>query len=128
MVREVLMNTSHPVALTHQHDPGSITEAVRAAKKVGGFSVKIEVEARSEEEAEEAAHAGADVIMLDNFDGEGFKVAAKALKTKWTSSGHRHILIEASGGITEESISTYLSPGMMPCCVETGSAILTRRC
>ena len=33
---------------------GSITNAVKKAKSVGGFSLKIEVEARSEEEAEEA--------------------------------------------------------------------------
>lgn len=32
-----------------------------------GFSSKIEVECRSAEEASEAATAGADVVMLDNF-------------------------------------------------------------
>lgn len=33
-----------------------------------GFSTKIEVECRSIEEACQAAQAGADVVMLDNFE------------------------------------------------------------
>ena len=37
---------------------------------VGGFSTKIEVECRSLEEAREAATAGSDVVMLDNFTPE----------------------------------------------------------
>jgi nicotinate-nucleotide pyrophosphorylase (carboxylating) len=37
------------------------------ARTVGGFSAKVEVECRSLEDAEEAAHAGSDVVMLDNF-------------------------------------------------------------
>ena len=34
---------------------------------VGGFSIKIEVECRSVQEAREAATAGCDIVMLDNF-------------------------------------------------------------
>jgi len=34
---------------------------------VCGFSLKIEVECRSSDDACDAAQAGADVIMLDNF-------------------------------------------------------------
>lgn len=33
-----------------------------------GFSSKIEVECRSADEAREAARAGADIVMLDNFN------------------------------------------------------------
>lgn len=35
---------------------------------MSGFSSKIEVECRSAEEGREAARAGADIVMLDNFD------------------------------------------------------------
>lgn len=38
-----------------------------SARSVCGFSSKIEVECGSLEEASEAATAGADVVMLDNF-------------------------------------------------------------
>jgi nicotinate-nucleotide pyrophosphorylase (carboxylating) len=43
---------------------------VAAAKTVGGFCTKIEVECRSVEEGKLAAGPGADVVMLDNFAPE----------------------------------------------------------
>lgn len=45
-------------------------QAVKDAKIVGGFSLKVEVECRSIDEALEAAEAGSDIIMLDNFSAE----------------------------------------------------------
>ena len=45
-------------------------QAVKDAKVVGGFSQKIEVECRSVKDAIEAAEAGSDIIMLDNFAPE----------------------------------------------------------
>ena len=57
---------------------GSITNSVKAALKVGGFSTKIEVECRSLEEAYEAAEAGAHIIMLDNYTPVTIKPDAKA--------------------------------------------------
>ena len=44
-----------------------VLQAVRDARKVCGFSLKIEVECRSVSEACEAADTGADIVMLDNF-------------------------------------------------------------
>jgi nicotinate-nucleotide pyrophosphorylase (carboxylating) len=84
---------------------GSITRAVKAAKAAGGFSVKVEVECQSLEEANEAAEAGADIVMLDNFTGEGVKVAARSLKERW---GGR-VLVEVSGGLTEENVEGFVS-------------------
>jgi nicotinate-nucleotide pyrophosphorylase (carboxylating) len=85
----------------------SISGAVRNARSVGGFAVKIEVECRSETEADEAISAGADVIMLDNFDAQGVHLAAKSLKERWTS---KSFLVEASGGLTEDNCVAYFSP------------------
>lgn len=84
---------------------GSIAEAVKAAKAAGGFAVKVEVECQSEEEADTAIEAGADVVMLDNFTGEGVKIASKSLKDRW---GRGKFLIEVSGGLTEENVSSYV--------------------
>lgn len=87
---------------------GSITRAVHAAKAAGGFSIKVEVECQSEEEADEAVSAGADVIMLDNFKAGEVGRTARRLKEKW--KGEKHFLIEVSGGLTEENIqSGYLT-------------------
>ncbi|KAK9463764.1 Quinolinate phosphoribosyl transferase [Lipomyces oligophaga] len=92
----------------HVWATGSITKAVCAARSVCGFSTKIEVECQSEEEADEAINAGADVIMLDNFEGDGLRVAAQNLKSKWKSSG-KSFLLECSGGLREENIEAYLT-------------------
>jgi nicotinate-nucleotide pyrophosphorylase (carboxylating) len=91
----------------HIWSTGSITSAVQNARDACGFSVKIEVECQSEEEANEAITAGADVIMLDNFTGDELKVAAANIKAKW--AGSRSFLLECSGGLTLNNIKTYLS-------------------
>ncbi|XP_077995633.1 nicotinate-nucleotide pyrophosphorylase [carboxylating]-like [Glandiceps talaboti] len=89
----------------HIWTAGNITQAVKDAKKVGGFSTKIEVECRSVAEATEAASAGSDIIMLDNFEPQAVHEAAKQLKEKFP-----YVIIEASGGITEDTLLNYLGP------------------
>lgn len=98
------MDLSSMIMLKDNHvwSQGSITKAVQKAKAVAGFSLKIEVECRSISEAEEAIAAGADIVMLDNFEPESLKAAARQLK-----AAHPNILIEGSGGITTETITGY---------------------
>jgi nicotinate-nucleotide pyrophosphorylase len=90
--------------------PGSITKAVHAARAVGGFALKVEVECQSEAEADEAIEAGADIVMLDNFDGEGLKTAAASLKGRW--QGKKPVLLECSGGLTEGNVAEYINNGI----------------
>lgn len=45
-------------------------QAVRRARQAADFSLKVEVECSSLKEALQAAEAGADVVMLDNFKPE----------------------------------------------------------
>ena len=101
------LDLSQMVMLKDNHvwAAGSITTAVTTAKRAAGFSAKIEVECRDVGEALEAAVAGADIVMLDNFDPADLKVAAKAVK-----AAHPHVLVEASGGITLDTMASYLSP------------------
>lgn len=87
---------------------GSIPTAVAAAKASGGFAIKVEVECQSEEEANTAIEAGADVVMLDNFTGEGVKVASKNLKDRWGRGSNARALVEVSGGLTEENVQDYV--------------------
>ncbi|KAH6885349.1 Quinolinate phosphoribosyl transferase [Thelonectria olida] len=102
------MDLSSMVMLKDNHvwSRGSITEAVKAAKSVAGFSMKIEVEVQSEAEADEAIEAGADVVMLDNFTGDGVKIAARSLKERW--QGKRHFLLEVSGGLRADNVEPYV--------------------
>lgn len=88
---------------------GSIKKAIEKAKERASFSKKTEVEVSNIEEALEAAKAGADIIMLDNFSPNQIKRAIKQLK-KTGFSGK--VLIEASGGITTENFLGYASTGV----------------
>lgn len=90
----------------HVWSSGSITEAVKRAKSVGGFALKVEVECQSESDADEAIHAGADIVMLDNFKPQDLKVAAKNLKERHG----KHIIVEASGGVVVETLADYFDP------------------
>lgn len=90
----------------HITSTGSITKAVAAAKSVGGFAMKVEVEVSTEEDASEAINAGADIIMLDNFKGAELQEVAKALKDKHPNQNY---LLECSGGLTIHNLSGYLS-------------------
>lgn len=91
----------------HVWSTGSITNAVKAARRVAGFATKIEVEVGTEEEADEAIAAGADVIMLDNFKGAELQATALSIKGKW--AGKKHFLLECSGGLTKANIKEYLT-------------------
>lgn len=100
------LDLSQMVMLKDNHiwSAGSIKAAVKLARKAAGFSQKIEVECQSYEEAEEASAAGADIVMLDNFSPEKLKADAALLK-----NAYPHVLIEASGGITTETMTEYFS-------------------
>ncbi|KAI9179065.1 nicotinate-nucleotide diphosphorylase (carboxylating) [Blastocladiella emersonii ATCC 22665] len=101
------MDLSSMIMLKDNHvwSTGSITRAVKEARSVGGFAIKIEVECQTIEDAEEAIAAGADIVMLDNFDPAPLRTAAASLKAR-----HPHVLIEGSGGITEDTVVSYFSP------------------
>ncbi|XP_029462657.1 nicotinate-nucleotide pyrophosphorylase [carboxylating] [Rhinatrema bivittatum] len=89
----------------HIRCSGSITQAVQDARKVGGFPLKVEVECCSLEEAQEAAQAGADIVMLDNFSPQAVHSVAQALKLEFP-----RLVVEASGGVTEKNVSLFFSP------------------
>lgn len=122
------MDLSAMVMLKDNHvwSRGSITDAVAAAKAVAGFALKIEVEVQSEAEADEAIAAGADVVMLDNFTGDGVRVAARSLKERWR--GKKHFLLEVSGGLKADNVAPYVCHGTSPLSshIAASSALLRR--
>ena len=84
---------------------GNVETAVKKAK-AASFSKKIEVEVTSVTDALKAAEAGADIIMLDNFAPKQIREAIKALKK---AGFFGKILLEISGGITEQNLLEYAS-------------------
>lgn len=93
---------------------GSVRKAVETARKAGGFSIKIEVECRSVQEASEAAESGAEIVMLDNFDPPALEKASRILKKSYP-----HLTIEASGGIRKDTMAEY--------CIDTVDVISLSR-
>lgn len=83
---------------------GGITNAVAKLKAKLGHMTKIEVEVRNLDELREAIDADVDVIMLDNMSPE---LMAEAVKI---TDGRA--LLEASGGITSETIRAVAESGV----------------
>jgi nicotinate-nucleotide pyrophosphorylase (carboxylating) len=83
---------------------GGITEAVARARTTAPFRMGIEVEVESLEGLEEAVRAGADIVMLDNMSPPLMKKAVEM-------AGGR-VLLEASGGISEENIRAIAQTGV----------------
>jgi nicotinate-nucleotide pyrophosphorylase (carboxylating) len=88
---------------------GSIDDAVKKAKKGTSFTKKIEVEVSKPDDVLDAAEAGADIIMLDNFPPKQIVRAVDLLKK---SRFFGKVLLEASGGITAENILKFASTGV----------------
>ena len=87
----------------------SVTEAVLRAREAVSFTKKIEVEVRSLEEAEEAALAGADIIMFDNMAPLEMRRCLAELEERELRKG---FIYEASGGITPENAADYAASGV----------------
>jgi nicotinate-nucleotide pyrophosphorylase (carboxylating) len=82
---------------------GDVKEAIKRAKANASFSKKIEIEVTNLEDALEAAKAGADIVMLDNFSPKQARATGKALRV----AGFSKVLLEVSGGITGENLLEY---------------------
>ncbi len=85
---------------------GSVEKAVKKAKQNASFSKKIEAEVTSVADALKAAEAGADIVMLDNFSPKQVREAVNALKQAGFLG---KVLLEVSGGITEQNLLEYAS-------------------
>lgn len=94
----VLIKDNHIVAA------GSITEAVRAAKRRAPHTLKVEVETETMEQVDEAIAAGADIIMLDNMDNETMRAAVERVAGR--------ALTEASGNMGERDLRSVAETGV----------------
>lgn len=88
----------------HLSAVGGLAKAVELAKKAVGHMVKIEVECETLEQVQEAVECGVDVIMLDNMSVAEMRKAVSYVN-------HRAI-VEASGGITKESLQEVARTGV----------------
>lgn len=82
---------------------GTIDKAVAQAK-LNHPNKSVEVEVESLHELNQAIHAGADIIMLDNFSIEQIKQAVTLT--------HKRAKLEVSGNMTLETLKTYSQAGV----------------
>ncbi len=94
----VLIKDNHIVAA------GGLAEAVARARQLAPHTSAVEVEVQSMEQLEQAIAVRADVIMLDNFSLDGLRAAV--------ARARGHAVLEASGGVTLETITAIAATGV----------------
>jgi nicotinate-nucleotide pyrophosphorylase (carboxylating) len=83
---------------------GGIRQAVARIRAMAHHLTKIEVEAASLEQVNEALAAKVDVIMLDNMNLDQIRKAVQIID--------RRALVEVSGGITQKNIARMAATGV----------------
>ncbi|MCC7887712.1 nicotinate-nucleotide diphosphorylase, partial [Escherichia coli] len=82
---------------------GSVRQAVEKASWLHP-DAPVEVEVENLEELDEALKAGADIIMLDNFETEQMREAVKRTNGK--------ALLEVSGNVTDKTLREFAETGV----------------
>jgi nicotinate-nucleotide pyrophosphorylase (carboxylating) len=98
----VLIKDNHLVALQNEK-PNAIAAAVTRAREQFP-KLKVEVEADTLEQAEQAAEAGADIILLDNMNLIQLRLAVQKVKGRAQT--------EASGGVNPANVHAIAETGV----------------
>lgn len=92
---------------THLKTIENLKIYIQKARKQIPFTAKIEVEAESFDMAKEAFESGADIVMCDNMTPAQVSEVVKFRNEKFA-----HVLLEASGNISLETIESYAKTGV----------------
>jgi len=105
------LSLSHMILIKDNHLKiiGDVSRAVSIAREKASFATKIEVEVETPQQALQAARAGADIVMLDNMSPEQVRETVALLEKEGL---RKHVILEASGGITMENIAEYAAAGV----------------
>ena len=95
---QVMIKDNHLASLE-----GNMAEAIRRARK-NYPDLKIEAEADTIEQAQAAAEAGADIILLDNMSCDELRQAVGLIEGRAKT--------EASGGVTLETVREIAETGV----------------
>lgn len=92
---------------THLKTINNLNDFIKKARVKLPYTTKIEVECDSVDFAKEAMSSGADMIMCDNMSVEEIKEVVTC-----RDEISPHILLEASGNITKDTIKSYANSGV----------------
>lgn len=101
---------------THLKTITDLKEFVKTARKRISWVTKIEIECETFDQVKEAMDAGGDIIMCDNMNPTQIKEVAL-----YRDMYYPHVLLEASGNITAETITGYIDSGVNA--ISSGSII-----
>jgi len=106
------LDLSHMVMIKDNHIAEmGLETAVETFRERVSFATKIEVEAESVDQARRAIEAGADIVLLDNFSPTELHDVVESLADPRDAAPH-NVLLEASGGITVETVAEYAATGV----------------
>jgi len=92
---------------THLRTIDNLEEFIKKARKRISWVTKIEIECESLDQVKDAMNAGGDIIMCDNMSPDLIKDVVK-----FRDENYPHILLEASGNISLETIVEYSKTGV----------------
>jgi nicotinate-nucleotide pyrophosphorylase (carboxylating) len=92
----------------HIISAGGIDQVMNTARKIAPPGVFIQIEVETLDQLRQALDAGAEMVLLDNFDLEQL---SKAVDLANSRDG-RKIILEASGGVTVESVRMIAMTGV----------------
>jgi nicotinate-nucleotide pyrophosphorylase (carboxylating) len=98
----ILIKDNHLVAL-QKEKPNAVAAAIRRAR-IKYPKLKVEVEADTLEQVEQAADAGADIILLDNMNFQQLRRAVKIANGRAKT--------EASGGVNLKTVRAIAKTGV----------------
>ncbi|NPA27638.1 MAG: nicotinate-nucleotide diphosphorylase (carboxylating), partial [Epsilonproteobacteria bacterium] len=94
----------------------NLEEFMREVRRKIPFTAKVEIECEDLEMVKRACKAGADIVMCDNMKLDEIKKAVE-----FRNSYYPHILLEASGNVTLDTIEEIAKSGVDA--ISTGSTI-----
>ncbi len=95
----VLLKDNHLVIVGAE-----LEDAIRRIREKSGHTIKIEIEVDDIDQAERAAAAGADIVMLDNMTPDDGREAVQLVGDLVT--------VEASGGVNLENVREWAESGV----------------
>lgn len=102
----ILIKDNHLAALGNQ--PAAIRTAQGAVRRQAGGSVQLEIEVDNLQQLEEALACRPEIILLDNMTLENLRAAVRRRNLE----GPRKIFLEASGGVTLETVRAIAETGV----------------
>ena len=104
------LNLSEGILIKDNHisSAGSVSDALKTMKR-SNLHLPVELEVDNCDQIQEALIIGVDGFLLDNMSPNSIKEAVSIIRN---SERGEDIFIEASGGITEKNIVSYLDTGI----------------